>query len=57
MKDEVDLQVKNGSIIIRPAKKSRDGWAEAFSQMADSADDNLLDEPIVTQWDEEEWEW
>ena len=57
IEDEVDLEVKNGSIIIHPAKKSRDGWAEAFSQMADSSDDTLLDEPIVNQWDEQEWEW
>lgn len=57
IEDEVDLEVKNGSIIIRPVKKPREGWEEAFKQMANSEDDDLLDQAIVNQWDQQEWEW
>ena len=37
--------------------KPREGWDEAFRQMAERGDDWLLDEPVSTVWDEEEWDW
>ena len=58
--DEVDLKVKNGEIIIKPAKKTRDGWEEAFRKMAEKGDDRLLDEETLStqsSWDDEEWTW
>lgn len=54
---DVEIAVTNGSIIIRPAKKAREGWAESFQAMASSSDNALLDEHIPTEWDEEDWEW
>jgi antitoxin MazE len=35
----------------------REGWAEAFREMAERGDDRLIDEPTPTVWDAEEWEW
>jgi hypothetical protein len=37
----------------------RQGWAEAFRIMAESADDDLrdLDSTHRTSWDEKEWQW
>jgi len=54
---EVDLTAERGALVIRPARSPREGWAEAFRQMALNGDDALLDEPTLSRWDEEEWEW
>lgn len=40
-----------------PSKKPRAGWAEQFCVMAEAGDDQLLDEPTPTTWDEEKWKW
>ena len=56
---EVEITAEDGSLIIRPGKMPRDGWALAFQAMAQRGDDALWDEvaPTMSAWDEEEWEW
>jgi antitoxin MazE len=55
---EVELYVHKRKIIIEPIKKNREGWDEAFKQMADAGDDNLIDQTnIQNAWDIDEWEW
>jgi antitoxin MazE len=57
--DQVELEVADGRISIRPAARSRAGWEERFAAMAAADDDRLIDEArwASTAWDEEEWEW
>ena len=58
--EEVELKVKKEGIIITPIKKARAGWSEAFRQMAQNKDDQLLYPDILAnagRWDEEEWTW
>jgi antitoxin MazE len=58
--EEVELEVRQEQIIIRTARRARQGWAEAFRTMAQRGDDRLLDgENLIGQssWDEEEWTW
>lgn len=55
--DEIELEVEENTIVIRAANTIRRGWSEAFAQMAAAEDDQLLDEPVATSFDEEEWEW
>lgn len=55
--DEVELAVRQDSLVVRPARTPRDGWSEAFRAMAARHDDALLDEPRPTEWDEKEWRW
>lgn len=58
LEGEVDLAVRSGSLVIRPARAPRAGWAESFQHMAANGDDALLDDaPAHSDWDEEEWEW
>lgn len=56
---EVELEAQDGQIIIRPRRKPREGWDEAFQHMAERGDDRLLDgdAPVPNKWDETEWEW
>ncbi|MDZ7290081.1 MAG: AbrB/MazE/SpoVT family DNA-binding domain-containing protein [candidate division KSB1 bacterium] len=59
--EDVELVVLHDQIIIRPTRRVRQGWAEAFRTMAEHSDDRLLDkeETLLAQsgWDKEEWVW
>ena len=57
LSDEVDLEVGNGAVIIRPARAIRQGWAEACKEMVARGEGALLDLPTSTRFDREEWEW
>jgi antitoxin MazE len=55
--DEVEMMVEGDKLIIHSAHSPRQGWAVRFAMMTGQGDDRLLDEPLPTQWDEEEWVW
>ena len=59
LRGEVEITVRDNSLIIQPATKPRAGWTAAFQEMAKHGDDALLDGdvPSLTTWDEDEWEW
>lgn len=43
LKDDVEISLKGDALVIRPVSHPREGWAEAFKQMARRGDDSLLD--------------
>jgi antitoxin MazE len=55
--DEVEIEIREKKIIIKPAKIAREGWDSAFRKMAEKSYDVLLDSEIPTNWDNDEWEW
>ena len=60
LQGEVELQLRENSIVIRPRGKPRAGWEQAFHALSARQDDRLLDEellPYSSSWDEQEWEW
>lgn len=57
IEDAVDLTVADGKVVLTPAPRVRQGWAEAAQEMADRGDDTLIDPPTMTAFDEDEWEW
>jgi len=55
--DQVDLEVENRQIIIRPINKApREGWADAFSKMHERKEDTLL-MAETNAAEGFEWEW
>jgi antitoxin MazE len=54
---DVDLQVRDGRIIISPARLPREGWAEAAAALGAASEGGLLDAPTSTRFDREEWKW
>ena len=56
---EVDMTISHGALVIRAAGRPREGWDEAFRDMALRDDDALLDKeaPLATSFDEESWKW
>jgi antitoxin MazE len=59
LNDEVEIEVRDDSLIVRPTDQPRAGWAAAFQEMARRGDDALLDPDgsAQTTWDAREWEW
>ena len=40
--DAVEAELRDDSLVLKPAKKARDGWEEAFRQMHEQGNDALL---------------
>ena len=60
LKSEVEIEVKDKTIILKPTSKIREDWDNAFQKMSENNDDILLDQDYLensTSWDNEEWEW
>jgi antitoxin MazE len=57
LQEDIEMEVQGSQIVIRSARRAREGWAEAFARMAAAGDDALLDAPVPTEWDQSEWEW
>ena len=55
--EEVELDVREGEIIISRAGRPREGWAEAARSLAGRGEGEPLDEVVGTQFDQQEWEW
>lgn len=57
--EEIELELHEDYLVVRPAHKSRHDWEEAFRAMAERGDDELLDGELLpsTAWDKEDWEW
>ena len=53
--DDVELDVRQGAIVIRPADGPRTGWADAAAARAATGAD-LLDVPTPTTFDDD-WTW
>ncbi|HUE73016.1 MAG TPA: AbrB/MazE/SpoVT family DNA-binding domain-containing protein [Pirellulaceae bacterium] len=58
---EVEIKATAGALVVRPAKrKPREGWEEAFREMARQGDDQLDFEWLsanLSSFNEEEWQW
>jgi len=55
--DEVELAIRQDTLVVRRAHSPREGWSGAFQAMAAKQDDGLYDEPRPTDWDKKEWRW
>ena len=56
--EEVALSVQRGKLVLEPARRPREGWDEAFAEMAARGDDKLLEPDFPpTEWEKTEWTW
>jgi antitoxin MazE len=57
--EEVELDVKQGQLILRRPSHPRSDWEAKFREMGRRGDDQLLDSEIfsTTSWDDKEWDW
>jgi len=57
LKEHVHVQVRGGAVVISSQLQTRAGWAEAARRMRGLGEDVLLDKPIPTRFDAEDWRW
>ena len=57
LENEVILRVVDDGIVIESADKPRAGWAEAARTLSDRGEDELLDDMVLTDFDEVEGGW
>ncbi len=55
IKDKVELILEKGYMILKPISKPRQGWEEAFKEMNEKGDDELLFDDVFENEDFEEW--
>ena len=56
IKDKVEMEVKDGKIIIKPVDNARKGWDESFKAMRANNDDNMIIEENTLE-NIGDWEW
>jgi antitoxin component of MazEF toxin-antitoxin module len=56
LSDDIEINVRAGAIVIS-SSQVRAGWAQAAKLAHARNDDRLLDPPISTRFDREEWRW
>lgn len=54
---EVEMAVQADQLVIRSARRPRQGWEEKFCAMHNLGDDLPVDDFPSTAWDKGEWEW
>jgi len=56
---EVELEVEDEKIVIRPVTRPRQGWEEQLRALSDQGEDAVSVDAlaIANEWDEDEWEW
>mgnify|MGYP001547072996 CR=1 FL=1 len=57
LENEVLLRVVEEGIVIEAADQPRTGWGEAARVLRERGEDGLLDEVVLTDFDETEWVW
>jgi antitoxin MazE len=55
--EEVEIQARDGTIIITAAARTRAGWHEAAQLLRRRKEDALGDGSARTRFDETEWKW
>ena len=55
IKDRVDLILERGQILLKPVSKPRLGWGDAFKEMHENGEDNMLIDDVFEDETFEEW--
>lgn len=56
--DELEMRVENKAVILTPARRTREGWEQAFNGMHKAGDDDALwPDDIRADFDDREWTW
>ena len=55
IKDKVEIILEKGYLIIKPVSSARKGWENAFKEMNENGDDQLLFDDIFEEENFEEW--
>jgi antitoxin MazE len=54
---EVEMAVEADRLVIRSARRPRQGWEEQFHTMHERGDDRPVEGFPTPTWDQREWDW
>ncbi|HMT07319.1 MAG TPA: AbrB/MazE/SpoVT family DNA-binding domain-containing protein [Pyrinomonadaceae bacterium] len=54
---EVELRLQPDGILIKSASQPRSDWDEAFRELADNDDNELIETPSAGDFEKKEWKW
>jgi antitoxin MazE len=54
LEDEVELSVEGNVLVVRRARRPREGWETAIAR---AGDQGLLNPETPTEFDDREWQW
>jgi antitoxin MazE len=58
LQGELELEVRDRQLVVRPTSRPRAGWEDRFREMAGRRDERpLWPETALTSFDRKEWEW
>ncbi len=57
LKDEVEITLRDGALVITSAEHPRTGWEAAIDLLLERRENYVIGEPEPTRFDDEEWEW
>jgi antitoxin MazE len=57
LSDEVELHAEPGRLVVQGVRRPRADWADAARAMAEAHHDGLVDAPLPTRFDVQEWKW
>ncbi|MEN8156797.1 MAG: AbrB/MazE/SpoVT family DNA-binding domain-containing protein [Bacteroidota bacterium] len=55
--DKIEIVMKRDHLEIKPVPSPRQGWNEAFKEMHERGDDELIGDDLLDDEFFEEWEW
>lgn len=55
LRDKVELILEKGYIILKPSSQPRKGWDQAFKEMHENRDDELLFNDVFEDENLDEW--
>ena len=55
IRDKVELILEKGYILLKPVSTPRTGWDEAFKEMSENGDDQLLFDDVFEDENFEAW--
>ena len=55
--DKIEIIMKQDHLELKPVSPPREGWDEAFKEMHDREEDNMLIDDVLDDDLFEEWEW
>jgi antitoxin MazE len=58
LRDDIELDLRADSLVIRPVRAPRKGWDDAFARMRRRGDDQIVaDVDNTTEFGRKEWTW
>jgi antitoxin MazE len=57
LEEEVEMEIRDDGILIRPIQHPRAGWEEAFKELSEEKNQMVMEDFPPTDFESSEWQW